>query len=47
MKKKNTQKKEWTQKDLDRLKKGPMTPEKEKLTKKVEEDLKKKKSPGK
>lgn len=37
-------KKEWTQEDLNRLKKDPSTPEKEKLIKKVEEDLKRKES---
>ncbi|MGV3612615.1 MAG: hypothetical protein ACO1N0_16775 [Fluviicola sp.] len=47
MEKKNTKKKEWTEEGLERLKKGTMTPEKEKLIKKVEEDLKKKKSSGK
>jgi len=47
MGKKNTKKKEWTQEDLDRLKKGISTPEKEELIKKVEENLKKKKTPEK
>ena len=47
MEKKNTKKKEWTQEDLDRIKKSPSTPDKEKLIKKVEEDLKKKKTPKK
>ncbi len=44
MEKKNNQKKEWTRQDLDRLKKGPSTPEKEELIKKIEKALKQKKS---
>ncbi len=44
MEKKNIQKKEWTKKSLERLEKGKSTPQKEKLIKKVKEDLKKKKS---
>ena len=43
MGKKNNTKKEWTQEDLERVKKGPATLKRVELIKKIEEALRKKK----